>query len=169
MHNLYRHFDSDGRLLYVGISLSAVTRLQQHATASHWFKDIARVEIEKLVSREAALNAERHAILNENPIHNTMRPGVAALKAAEAARNAEESRNSLVRRLVSFNPTYSPDQVAELLGITTVKVKQLMQDGVIGRISLGKRNGAKGQYERFRITGWQLIDFLEHVQEVGQI
>lgn len=169
MQNLYRHFDSDGRLLYVGISLSAVSRLRQHATSSHWFKEIARVEIEKLPSREAALNAERHAIHNEKPIHNLMRPGVAAVKEAEAAHNSEESRKNLLRRVVAFNPTYSPNEVGELLGIAVARVKLLMQQGKIGCVRIGKRRSGKGEYEIFRITGWQLIDFLENAQESGEI
>jgi hypothetical protein len=66
---LYRHFDSDGRLLYVGISLSAIIRLAEHR-ASPWFDDIARVEIERHPTRKAALAAERKAIRDERPLHN---------------------------------------------------------------------------------------------------
>ena len=66
---LYRHFDSDGRLLYVGISLSAIIRLAEHR-ASPWFDDIAHVEIEHRSTRKAALAAERAAIRNEKPLHN---------------------------------------------------------------------------------------------------
>lgn len=69
---LYRHFDADGRLLYVGISLSAVARLSQHANGSHWSKAITRVEVETHPSRDAALAAERAAILAEKPLHNVV-------------------------------------------------------------------------------------------------
>jgi hypothetical protein len=63
---LYRHFDGDGRLLYVGISLNAIIRLAAHR-ASPWFDEIARVEIERFPSREVALAAERAAIRDEKP------------------------------------------------------------------------------------------------------
>lgn len=66
---LYRHFDGDGNLLYVGISLSAIARLGQHKT-SHWFNQIATVTIEKFDSRDDALDAEFLAIKTENPLHN---------------------------------------------------------------------------------------------------
>jgi predicted GIY-YIG superfamily endonuclease len=71
---LYRHFDAEGQLLYVGISLSAVQRLAQHKTASEWFRRIARVEIEWHPCRRDAEQAERRAIATENPICNRARP-----------------------------------------------------------------------------------------------
>lgn len=71
---LYRHFDKDSRLLYIGISLSAVERLREHRVHASWFDRIVRIEIEWFQSRGAALNAERRAIMREKPecniIHN---------------------------------------------------------------------------------------------------
>lgn len=73
--NLYRHFDKDDVLLYVGISLSAVNRTAQHVHQSDWAKFIARIEIETYPSRDAALAAEREAILAEHPVFNTVHNG----------------------------------------------------------------------------------------------
>ena len=101
--------------------------------------------------------------------HVGQAPGVAAVKEAEAAHNSEESRKNLLRRVVAFNPTYSPNEVGELLGIAVARVKLLMQQGKIGCVRIGKRRSGKGEYEIFRITGWQLIDFLENAQESGEI
>jgi excinuclease UvrABC nuclease subunit len=70
---LYRHFDADGRLLYVGISLSAVWRLARHRHDAHWFHQIATVTIQTLPSRGAALVAEARAIEEEKPLHNLYR------------------------------------------------------------------------------------------------
>ena len=67
--HLYRHFAADGTLLYVGISLSALGRLQAHR-ASAWSEDIARVEVETYPTRAAALAAEKAAIKSERPKHN---------------------------------------------------------------------------------------------------
>jgi len=69
---LYRHFDANGELLYVGISLSAIQRLSQHKTASPWFKEISRVEIEWHPTRKEALAVEKLAIVTENPKHNSV-------------------------------------------------------------------------------------------------
>jgi len=68
--SLYRHFDGDGCLLYVGISLSAVARLAEHRRESHWYSQIARVEIENFEDREDALEAEAEAIRNEKTLYN---------------------------------------------------------------------------------------------------
>lgn len=70
---LYRHFDATGQLLYVGISLSAIHRLQQHKRTAHWASQIANVTIEPHPTRAAALAAEREAIRQENPAHNVQR------------------------------------------------------------------------------------------------
>lgn len=68
--HLYRHYDSEGVLLYVGISLSAIYRLAQHEKAADWAQYIARVEIETFKTRRDAENAERDAIEREEPIFN---------------------------------------------------------------------------------------------------
>lgn len=69
--DLYRHFDKDGRLLYVGVSYGAISRLQQHAkNGAAWVDQIAKVTVEKFKSRELALAAEVKAITSEHPIHN---------------------------------------------------------------------------------------------------
>lgn len=67
---LYRHFDAEGQLLYVGISLSALTRLGQHKENAQWYGRIARVEIQTFPSRAAALHAEREAVRTEQPSFN---------------------------------------------------------------------------------------------------
>lgn len=71
---LYRHFDADDGLLYVGISLNYLNRLGDHRKGSPWFRLIARTTVEWFQSREEALEAERAAIMVEAPqcnvIHN---------------------------------------------------------------------------------------------------
>lgn len=67
---LYRHYDADGRLLYVGIAGSLTRRDKQHRDHSAWFASVARTETEWLSSRDDALAAERRAIATEHPLHN---------------------------------------------------------------------------------------------------
>lgn len=69
---LYRHFDATGKLLYIGISLSAVHRLKQHTIDKAWADDIASMTVEQYGSREEALEAERDAIIAEKPLWNVM-------------------------------------------------------------------------------------------------
>lgn len=70
MVQLYRHFDATGRLLYVGISFSAIARAMQHRSDAEWWLQIARIEIVNYSSRAAALKAERAAIQEERPSYN---------------------------------------------------------------------------------------------------
>jgi hypothetical protein len=90
---LYRHYDAEGRLLYVGISLSAVQRLAQHADKD-WSADIRRVEIEMHPDRGTAEAAEKAAIKAENPVHNKLRPA-AALKVRCQSGPSDEGREAV--------------------------------------------------------------------------
>jgi hypothetical protein len=67
---LYRHWDSGGVLLYVGISLSAAARLGQHMRDSGWNDEIAKVGIEYHENRQLAMDAEAVAIRAESPVWN---------------------------------------------------------------------------------------------------
>lgn len=73
---LYRHFNIDGELLYVGISVSSLVRLTKHRNESSWFGEIAVVKIEHFPSRPAALRAEAKAIREERPKHNLSKTGI---------------------------------------------------------------------------------------------
>lgn len=68
--DLYRHYDAQNNLIYIGVSLSALNRLGQHQQNSHWFSQIKKVEIETFSSRSEALIAEERAIKTENPLYN---------------------------------------------------------------------------------------------------
>mgnify|MGYP003346331237 CR=1 FL=1 len=73
---LYRHFDKEDNLLYVGISFSSLLRLSQHKSLSSWYGQISRVTIENFENREQALEAETKAILNEKPKYNVQKSNV---------------------------------------------------------------------------------------------
>lgn len=68
--HLYRHFDAAGVLLYVGVSINALTRLAAHKQHAHWFWRIAKVEVTNWKTREASLQAEKKAIQTERPLFN---------------------------------------------------------------------------------------------------
>lgn len=160
MAELYRHFDSSGKLLYVGVSKSALIRLGQHQEHAHWFGNISQVTIEKHPSREAALEAERLAIQSENPLCNVQHrsPSAHTVRKRQAAslELAKKSATALTQSLVWFNTTYTPDQIADRLSISSAAAKRLIENREIGSIELED----KGRTVR-RVTGWQLIEFLE--------
>lgn len=68
--HLYRHFDSEGALLYVGISLAAISRQCDHRRLAGWFWQVARIEIMGYETLIDAQIAERTAIYRERPLHN---------------------------------------------------------------------------------------------------
>lgn len=67
---LYRYFDADDVLLYVGISLTSVRRMSEHRSKSYWYSKAVKITIERFETRIAAFDAEATAILREKPLHN---------------------------------------------------------------------------------------------------
>ena len=67
---LYRLFDIEGRLLYVGIAFDPQTRWHGHSSTKSWWNEVDRREVEWHDTRSRALGAEAEAILNEAPLYN---------------------------------------------------------------------------------------------------
>jgi hypothetical protein len=70
---IYRCFDADGVLLYVGCSRNPERRMDGHRSRSTWASQVARRADEWFPTVEAALGAEYMAIVDENPLHNRKR------------------------------------------------------------------------------------------------
>lgn len=67
---LYRHYNAEGVLLYVGISFGALIRNRWHQKHSSWFESVAHITIERYPTQEIAKEAEAAAIIEERPIYN---------------------------------------------------------------------------------------------------
>ena len=70
---LYRHYDTDGNLLYVGAARSIRKRTETHMRESKWAALSVRAEVTFFPTREEAFAAEWDAIQNESPAHNIVR------------------------------------------------------------------------------------------------
>ena len=81
--DLYRHFDADGNLLYIGVSTSALTRFKQHKHRSSWVDKVRTITIEKYSDRQSAFAAEKDAIEKERPPYNYERRKPVKAKAPE--------------------------------------------------------------------------------------
>lgn len=68
---LYRMFDSDGVLLYVGVTGRWSRRSSEHAETQPWWPLVTSVTIEHFASREEVIDAEARAIKLEQPAYNT--------------------------------------------------------------------------------------------------
>lgn len=67
---LYRHFDKNRQLLYVGISLNASERLWSHRRNTVWANKVHFTTVEYFHDSADARSAERKAIISEAPLHN---------------------------------------------------------------------------------------------------
>jgi hypothetical protein len=70
---LYRLYDADGVLLYVGITKNTEQRWAAHKKYKSWWPKVARRGVAWLDSRPSALLAEHIAIISEHPLHNDPR------------------------------------------------------------------------------------------------
>lgn len=66
---VYRLFDADDRLLYVGISSRAARRFDEHSV-KRWFPLVVKITLEWHDTEAAAHVAERRAIATERPRYN---------------------------------------------------------------------------------------------------
>lgn len=69
-HVLYRMFDAEGALLYVGITNNPKARFRTHSKTKAWWEEVANIAVEHFDTREALAYAEYQAIVNEHPLYN---------------------------------------------------------------------------------------------------
>lgn len=68
--SLYRYYDSNGALIYVGITKQGMGRNLQHNGNAEWWQYVARQEVEHLPDRASALAAEKALIQQHEPPFN---------------------------------------------------------------------------------------------------
>jgi predicted GIY-YIG superfamily endonuclease len=72
-HILYRLFNSDGALLYIGITNDIQSRFLQHSVGAVWWRDISRCTTDsEFDSRYELEQAEQAAIRAEAPWYNVV-------------------------------------------------------------------------------------------------
>jgi excinuclease UvrABC nuclease subunit len=67
---VYRLFDNEGRLIYVGCSHDPESRIYMHRHKAWWAPQIDRIKLKVFPDRQAAIEAEAKAIKEENPRWN---------------------------------------------------------------------------------------------------
>lgn len=131
---VYRMFDKNQTLLYVGITNNWKNRLHQHRQDKWWLGDVHEVTFEQFATRDDALRAEKDAIECEGPAYNVMLAKV-------SPHNRKEDRQSL--RMVFKNPN-GPHSFRDLREIAARHSGQTLFEiqcgrGIteIGRVELG--------------------------------
>jgi predicted GIY-YIG superfamily endonuclease len=71
---LYRHWNADSELLYVGLTNNFKARTKDHQREKDWWREVAFVTVEHFDSREELERAEAVAIHTEDPKYNIVRP-----------------------------------------------------------------------------------------------
>lgn len=69
-HSVYRFYDADGALLYVGLTWNVGERIKGHRHAQPWWDEVRDIRVEPHPNSAAAHKAEAAAIRTENPRHN---------------------------------------------------------------------------------------------------
>ncbi len=144
---LYRHFDKNRNLLYVGISLSAIQRLEQHKTDSKWFNQIATITVQHFNSRSDAQWAETQVIHNENPKYNIVRTRPPIHSCDEPT-----STDRVMARIPIEPGPFIVKRIAEVLNTNRAVVLELVLRGTIKRIE---------GMEPIRISKDQLIEYVK--------
>lgn len=84
---LYRFFDADGALLYVGITADLGKRWAKHQSEKPWWPHVTKKTVRWYGERPSALAAEAEAIKDELPRYNVagspLAPGPRELDAGE--------------------------------------------------------------------------------------
>jgi hypothetical protein len=69
-HYVYRLYDNESRLIYVGCSHEPEQRIKRHRSTQWWAPQIAKVRVKVYPSRSAGLAAETEARNTEHPRWN---------------------------------------------------------------------------------------------------
>jgi hypothetical protein len=68
--SVYRYFDLEGRIIYVGVTSRGPQRQAQHAVTAEWWPHVSAQDVEHLSTREAALKREKWLIERHRPPFN---------------------------------------------------------------------------------------------------
>lgn len=92
---LYRFFDAEDRLLYVGITRDVGSRFGAHRRQAGWWSEAVRCDYRALPDRPAAEAAEALAIATERPLHNASRPTPESVAGWRRRATSEEAAGQL--------------------------------------------------------------------------
>lgn len=127
---VYRWYDADDQMLYVGVSNNPAARADQHSREKPWWSQVARCEVVWFSSRPEALVAERAAIQTEMPTLNY----VGTPRQSEAQRRQGSMRQVAVRLPVSLITRLDAIAAAERRDRSDV-LRRLVEDGLALRES----------------------------------
>lgn len=125
---VYRVFDGDDLLIYVGVTLSG-TRFDQLRCESKWWAEADRIALQHFATWEEAVGAEQAAILAEHPRYNIFRGRASTDNVATKANNMKRQQ---VMDAVPDITGYITKRRAELIPWDRIAREVARQAGVTG-------------------------------------
>ena len=120
---LYRFFDKENNLLYIGISINAYNRYKGHLATKTWMDGVANITLQGYNSRAEVEAAEIEAIRSENPKYNRIRYN----------KNERPSLEELIDNMAQGMANLTADEIATAMKGAFEGYAQLK--------ALGKNNG----------------------------
>lgn len=164
---LYRLYDADDELLYIGVSSRFGNRWHQHAQVQPWWPGVDHQTVTWFGSREEALKAEAAAIREEKPLYNIVHNSalrkrrncadietgfvvpddphdVEVWQTAESLRDADKAREAalgahVAAALAALRAGRPPTGVANLSPFTDAYIRQLAREAGIPPARKGQR------------------------------
>ena len=146
--HLYRHYNGDGELLYVGISYNVMARLKNHRETARWFDEIRRIEVQVYHSRFDAELAEKQMIKELRPRWNIVHNEVET-----EYKYAVGVRDKTIKNFVRYilNRDYDHWQAACLIGMDSIDLWDDILDGKVKTVENFESN------EQPFLSGWQVF------------
>jgi hypothetical protein len=141
---LYRLYDREGVLLYVGITNMPNVRWAAHSLKP-WWKQVARKDLTWFDTRPPAASAEVRAIRAEHPLHNSMHAwnGAPTVAPPPAATADAPQRDDFDERLSSA--ARKRERAEEELRCADAELRALLVEG---------RAAGKGPSHMAKLTGF---------------
>ena len=145
--SVYLYFDSDGLLLYVGITARGISRNREHNKTKDWWQYVARQEVEHYASRAEALQRETRLIKSrrppfnaqQNPSHAQARADYLKLRALQSAVHLEHAPTAMPKGRIELDVVGFGEGMMTLASLERISAREIDVDGCI--ISgLGKRS-----------------------------
>lgn len=139
--SLYRLYDEEGVLLYVGVTSNLWQRLRAHA-GRDWWNKVARTTVEWIATREEGLKAEARAIEDERPLYNIHPTPSYALPKPHRGRERLTRQDGTALKQLRERQLLSRTKAAEKIGCSRRTVEYL-ETGRTGASEIMLRRIAK--------------------------